>query len=119
DPARFTTFRTRFPPKTRCVGNVCLWQFIRAKDFFAVKICYRHFRSRGEKELIIFQSVHIGFKFWELRCSDHAFAPHQKRRAHFFVTMLARVQIEHELDQSSLQPRAGAGKTDETTPTQL
>ena len=33
--------------------------------------------------------------------------------------MLARVQIEHELDQSSLQSRAGAGKTDETAPTQL
>ena len=66
DPARFTTGRTRFPAKTRCVGNVFLWQFIRAQDFFAVKICYRHFRSRGEKELIIFQSVHIGFEFWEL-----------------------------------------------------
>src|SRR5205823_506115 len=33
--------------------------------------------------------------------------------------MVARVQLEHELDQSSLQSRAGAGKTDETAPTQL
>ncbi len=33
--------------------------------------------------------------------------------------MLARVQIEHELDQSSLQPRAGAGKTNETASTQF
>src|SRR4026208_2559978 len=33
--------------------------------------------------------------------------------------MLARVQIEHELDQSSLQPRARAGKTNETAPTQF
>src|SRR5205823_2873821 len=70
-------------------------------------------------ELIVFQPVHIGFKFWELRCSDHAFAPHQERGAHFLVTMLARVQIEHELDQASLQPRARAGETNETASAQL
>ena len=33
--------------------------------------------------------------------------------------MFARVQVEHELDQSSFQPRAGAGKTNETASAQL
>ena len=53
DAPRFTTCRTRFPAKTRCVGNVFLWQFIRAQDFFAVKICYRHFRSRHQIKFAI------------------------------------------------------------------
>src|SRR5207245_11551966 len=85
----------------------------------AEKMWYLQLRTRDGKELIIAQPVHIGVKLWELRCSDHAPAAHQKRRAHFFVTMLARVQIEHELDKSSLQPRARAGKTNETAPTQF
>ena len=33
--------------------------------------------------------------------------------------MLARVQIEHELDQCPLQPRAGAGKANEPAPAQF
>ena len=33
--------------------------------------------------------------------------------------MLARVQVEHELDQRPLQPRAGAGETNESASAQL
>ena len=76
-----------------------------------MKIRHRHLRSRRKKELIIFQTVHVGFELRQLRCSNHAITPDQKRRAHLFVTMLARVQIEHEVDQTSLQARPHTGKT--------
>src|SRR5437764_12826754 len=33
--------------------------------------------------------------------------------------MLARVEIEHELDQRPLQPRPGAGETNKSAPAQL
>src|SRR5438067_7360125 len=111
NPARFAASRTSLSPKTRRIGNVLFRQFMRAQNLFAMKIRYRHFRSRRKKELIIFQAVHVGFEFRQLRCSGHAIAPHQKRRAHLFVTMLAGVQIEHEVDQTPLQTRPRAGET--------
>src|SRR5882762_9905031 len=36
------------------------------------------------------------------------FAPHQERRLDFDVAVLARVQVQHEVDQASRQSRAGA-----------
>jgi len=63
-----------------------------------VKIRHRHLRSRRKKELIIFQTVHVGFELRQLRRADHAIAPDQKRRTDLNVTMLARMQVDHEID---------------------
>ena len=84
-----------------------------------MKIRHRHFRRRREEKLAVSEPVHVLLKFRQLRRADHAFAPHQKRRAHFEITVLARVQIEHELDERPLQPRARAGKANEPAPAQL
>src|SRR5438105_10565051 len=89
-----------------------------------MKICYRHFRSRCQKKLISagcvwLKSVHIHFKFWQLRRPDHAIAAHQKWWTDLEIPVLARVQIEHELDKSTLQPRPGAGKTNKSAATEL
>ena len=89
-----------------------------------MKICHRHFRRRGQKELIPsgcvrFKPVHVCFKLWQLGCADHAIAPHQKWWADLEISMLARVQIEHELNQGTFQPRPGAGETNKPTATEF
>ena len=63
-----------------------------------MKIRHRHFCGRREEELLILHPVHVVLELRQLRRADHAFAPNQKRRTHFEVAVLARVQIEHELD---------------------
>ena len=67
-----------------------------------MKICERDFRSRRKKKLVLLQSIHVSFEFWQLRRANHAIASHEKRRANFDVTMLARMQIDHEIDQGAL-----------------
>jgi len=79
-----------------------------------MKICYRHFCGRHEKELIYFRA-----RTYRLQILGSCVVPimhsrHTKKGGLIsFVTMLACVQIEHELNQASLQPRANAGKTNE------
>src|SRR5207302_6715739 len=46
-------------------------------------------------------------------------AAHQKWWTDLEIPVLARVQIEHELDKSTLQPRPGAGKTNKSAATEL
>src|SRR5204862_2643940 len=89
------------------------------QDFFPVKICYRHFRGRREEKLLALEPVHVLLELRQLRRPDHTFAPHQKRGAYFEITMLAGVQVEHELDERPLQPRPRARETDEPAPAQL
>src|ERR1043166_9850326 len=60
-----------------------------------------------------------GSNFRELACADHAIAPDEERRIDFGVVMLARVQVEHEIDQRAFELRARAGETDEAAAAQL
>ena len=75
-----------------------------------MKVRQWNLRSRCEKDLVLLQAVHVRFKLRQLRCADHAIAPNQKRRTDFGVTMLSRVQIDHEINQRALQPGARAGE---------
>src|SRR5437868_5746641 len=89
-----------------------------------MKICHRHFR-RGRQEKLIpsgsirFKPVHICFKFRQLSRPDHAIAADQKWWTNLEIPMLACMQIEHELDQGTLQPRPGAGETDKSAATEF
>ena len=84
-----------------------------------MKIRHRHLSGRREKKFAILQAVHVLLKFRQLRRADHALAPHQKRRADLLVPVLARVQIEHEINQRAFQSRARARETDESAPAQF
>src|SRR5438309_1478300 len=89
-----------------------------------MKICHRHFR-RGRQEKLIsagcvwFESVHVRFKFWQLGRPDHAIAPNQKWWTDFEIAVLARMQIEHELDQRTLQPRPNTSETNKSAATEF
>ena len=119
DAARLPASRARFAAKARRVGDEFLRQLSQREDFLAMKIRHRHFRRGREEHLVLFQPVHVFLKLRQLRRPDHAIAPHQKRRTHFQVTVLARVQVEHELNQRPLQFRPRADKTDEPRAAQL
>ncbi len=45
-------------------------------------------------------------ELWQLPRAVHGFRIHQVRRQHFGVSMLAGVQVEHEVGQGAFQPRA-------------
>src|SRR5436309_11151543 len=87
-------------------------------------ICHWHFRRRRQEQVVSagcvrFESVHVRFKFWQLGRSDHAIAQDQKWWTDFEIPVLARVQIEHELDQSTFQPRPKAGETNKSAATEF
>ena len=78
-----------------------------------------NFRRWREEKLILLQLVHVGLKLRKLRRADHAITPNYKRRTNLKIPMLARVQVEHELDQGTLQPRPGPGETDKSAATEF
>src|SRR6266481_1032769 len=84
-----------------------------------MQVCQRYFGRRYEEKFAVFHSVHVGFKLRQLSRADHTIASDEKRRADFAVAVLAGMQIEHEVDQCSLQFRTGAGKTNKSTSAQF
>src|SRR4051794_369694 len=84
-----------------------------------MEISYRHLGGGREEHLAVLEAIHVILKFRELRGADHAIAPDEERRAHLQVTVLARVQVEHELNEGALEPRTLAGEADEAAAAQL
>ena len=98
DPPRLASRGASFAPETRRVGNEFFRKIGNPQNLIAMKIRQLDFRSWRKEKLVFFQAVHVGLELWELRCADHANAPHQKRRTNLDVAMLARVEINHEID---------------------
>src|SRR6266513_3654630 len=113
------TCRAGFASETRGASNKFPGKIINAHNFIAMKVCQLNLRSRCKKDLVLLQTVHVRFKLRKLRRTDHAIAPDQERRADFVVTMLPRMQIDHEIDQRALQPCARTGETNKTAATQF
>ena len=84
-----------------------------------MQVCQWHFGRRYEEKFAVFQAVHIGLKLRQLSRADNAITSNEKRRTDSGVAMLARVQVDHEIDQRPLQFRSGAGETDESTAAQF
>src|SRR5882724_11402875 len=101
-------------PKTRRVSHKFFWKIDNRQNFLAVQVRQWHFGGRHEEKFAVFQAVHVGFELRQLSRADHAITPDQKWRAHFGVAVLARVQVDHEIDQCPFQFRSGAGETDES-----
>src|SRR5258708_29442292 len=83
-----------------------------------MQVCDWHLGCRNQKELILFQSVtHLVLEFRQLGCTNHRLASNQVRGAHLDVTVLGRMQIEKKLKQTTLEPSAQVGETNETAAT--
>ena len=102
DAARFPAGGTRFPPETGRVGGKFLRQLAQRQNLLPMKIGYRHLRRGREEHLVLLQAIHVLFELRQLRGADHAIATHQEGRTHFRITVLPRVQVEHEVDEGTL-----------------
>src|SRR5215212_2843834 len=70
---------------------------------------HRHFSSWDQKEIaVIFKFEKIGFELWQLRRSEERGAVDDERRQRFEVTVLASLDFEHEVNERTFKPRAGA-----------
>src|SRR5205823_10777624 len=110
---------SRLAPETGRVSDELLRQLRGRQNFFPMKIRHRHFRRRREKKLLVFEPVHVLLELPQLGRPDHAFPPNEERWAHLEITMLTRMQIEHELDERPFQSRAGTRETDKSAAAQL
>src|SRR4029079_16714288 len=103
----------RFPAEARRVSGVTDRQLIGAQDFLAMEVRYRHLRGRRKIQLVAFAAVKLLLEFRQLRRPLQRLGPHEKGPRNLGVTVLARLQIEQEIDQRPLQPRPRAGETRE------
>ncbi len=69
-----------------------------------MQVGHRHFRSGNQEQIILFAQIHLLFQFGQLTRSRHGGAVGQEGRQDFGITVLLGVQIQHEVDQSPLQP---------------
>ena len=61
----------------------------------------------------------VFLEFGKLRGAEHGVVAHEKRRRDLGVTVLAGVQVEHELGESALEPRESPLKHDEARAREL
>src|SRR6185295_7102415 len=103
---RSKTWRVSYPLH-RQLGDI--------ENLFAIVVSHRNFGRRNQIEVsLVIQPEQVGFKFRQLPGSKQRVAIDDKRRESFQITMLTRVQLEHKIDQSPLEPRARALKNGKT-----
>ena len=74
-----------------------------------MKVGHRHLRRWNQVQIPVPGDLEeIRFEFRQLRRSPQRLGIDQKRRLDLDVSVLARVHIEHEIDQRPREPRAGA-----------
>ena len=98
---------TGLAAETRRVCDIALRQRGAVEDLVAMQIGDGHFRRRHEKEIVADDAIDVVFEFGQLPGAGHDFAPYQKWRLDFDVTVLARVEVEHEVDQPAGEPGTG------------
>ena len=102
----------RFPAETRAVSGVAQRKLIDRNDFIAMKRGDGDFSCRRQPQIVFSTAKAFLGKFWELAGTGEAGGIDQHRRQDFAIA-LAGVQIQHEIDQGSLQPRSLPHQGDE------
>ena len=76
-----------------------------------MQVGQRHLRRRHEIQIPVAGNLEeIGFEFRQVAGAQQGGAVDEERRLDLAIPMLARVQIEHEVDQRPREPRAGAAQ---------
>ena len=119
DPACLAAGCASFAPETWRIGNKLFRKIDNAQNFVAMNVRQLDFRSRRKEELVLLQPIHVSFKFRQLRCANHAIASHQKRRADLDITVLSRMQVDHEINQGAFQLCTCSRETDKTAAAKL
>jgi len=84
-----------------------------------MQIRHRHFSRGDEKQLVGAEAVHVVLELGKLSRAGHHITPHQQRRLDFDVAVLARVQIEHEVDEPAREARAQTYQHRKSRPREL
>ena len=108
-PARAEPRRPGLAAEAGRVGDEILRQVAGREDFLAVEIRDRDLGRGREEEFVALAAVELLLEFRQLAGADERLAANDERRADLRVAVLARVQVEHEVDQRPLQPRPRAG----------
>ena len=105
DAAHILAIRTRFAAKAGSVRRERNRKPRPVKDLVAVQVRDRHFRRWNEPQIFVSvrDSKQVCRELGKLPCTIHRVGVHQVRRQHFRISVLARVEIKHEVRQSALQ----------------
>ena len=99
--------RSRFASEARRVGRVLQRQLTPVENLFAMEIRQRHFGRRNQEQIPVARDPEqILFELRQVARARQRRAIHHERRLDFAVAVLARVQIEHEIDQRAREPGA-------------
>src|SRR5262249_37088883 len=93
------------------VRRVAERQLAAVEDFVAVEIGQRHFRRRHEIQIPIAGDLEeVRLELRQIAGAGQRGGVDEKRRLDLAIAVLARVQIEHEVDERARQPRARAAQ---------
>jgi hypothetical protein len=103
------TSRPWEPASDRKQGVEADGQFVGVEGFVAVEVGDGDFGGGGEPEVRVFDFEEIGGEFGELARAVEGFGVDQERGEDFGVAVLARVRVEHEVDEGAFEFGAEAG----------
>src|SRR4029077_568677 len=108
EPANVLAVRACLTAEAWRIGHITKRQLFALEHFFTVHIRHRYFGRRNEKQFWVGDAKGVLFKLRELSRSGHRATIYQERRQYLLILMLLRVQIQHEIDQRTFQPRSRA-----------
>ncbi len=107
-PRTSRPYEPGFAAKTRRVGAQRDGKLVGIQRLVAKQIGDRHFGGGREPEIVILDLEQILLELGKLAGAEQAGGVDQERRQHLGVAVLARVDIQHEVDERPLQLRAHA-----------
>jgi len=111
--ARVLAGRARLAPEAGAERREGERQFRAVENFLAKQVRDRNLRGRNREERVVAQRVHVFLELRQLAGAGHRVAIDEERHLRLLVAELARVQVDAEVHQRTLQPRAAPAIHDE------
>ena len=109
DAAGVLAGRSRFAAEAGRVGGITDRQLVGLEDLVTVQVRDRHLRRGNEIQLVTSDDIHKIFFVRDLaRAASRGRVDHG-RRPYLRHAVLIGVDVEHEIDEGALQPRARPG----------
>jgi len=117
ETAHVGAVRTSLAPEAWRVRRVAKRQLSAVENLAAIEIGQRNFGRRDEIEIPIAADLEkILFELRKIARAAEGIGVDEKGRLDFRVTVLARMQLEHEVDQRAGETGAGAHEHGEARP---
>ena len=108
DAAHVTAIRTGLAAETRRVGAEADGQTIGVESFVAIQVGDGNFGGGDQPEVMFLTLEEVVGEFGQLAGAEQAGGVDHERRQNLGVAVLARVDVEHEVDEGALEARADA-----------